>query len=133
MIEFYPQIKWVHVAAVIASGSLFLVRGLAVQARAGWGMATPIRYLSYSIDTVLLAAGLILVTILPGALFASGWLTVKLVLLVFYIGLGTFALKRARRASVRVATFIGALAVYGTIVAIARTHDPRGPLLWLAT
>ena len=28
MIEFYPQIKFVHVAAVILSGSLFMLRGL---------------------------------------------------------------------------------------------------------
>ena len=27
MIEFYPEIKLVHVAAVIASGSLFVLRG----------------------------------------------------------------------------------------------------------
>lgn len=42
MIEFYPQIKWLHVAAVIASGGLFLVRGVAVKVRAGWAMAAPI-------------------------------------------------------------------------------------------
>ena len=27
MIEFYAQIKWVHVAAVILSGVIFLLRG----------------------------------------------------------------------------------------------------------
>ena len=27
MIEFYPQIKLVHIAAVLASGALFLLRG----------------------------------------------------------------------------------------------------------
>lgn len=53
MIEFYPQIKWVHVAAVLASGSLFLMRGLALHAGANWAMAAPLRYLSYTIDTVL--------------------------------------------------------------------------------
>jgi hypothetical protein len=30
MMEFYAQIKWVHVAAVLSSGTLFLVRGLLV-------------------------------------------------------------------------------------------------------
>lgn len=131
MIEFYPQIKWLHVAAVIASGSLFLLRGVAVQAQARWPMAAPVRYLSYGIDTVLLAAAVMLVVILPAALYANGWLTVKLVLLVAYIGLGTFALKRGRTPGIRLATFVGALAVYGFIIAVARAHHPLGPLMAL--
>jgi uncharacterized membrane protein SirB2 len=66
MIEFYPQIKWVHIAAVLASGSLFLLRGLLLQAgKQGFAMAAPVRYLSYSIDTVLLTAAFMLLTILP--------------------------------------------------------------------
>ena len=32
MLAFYPQIKAVHVAAVLLSGALFLMRGLLVQA-----------------------------------------------------------------------------------------------------
>lgn len=131
MFEFYPQIKWLHVAAVIASGSLFLLRGVAVQAQARWPMAAPVRYLSYGIDTVLLAAAVMLVVILPAALYANGWLTVKLVLLVIYIGLGTFALKRGRTPGIRLATFVGALAVYGSIIAVARAHHPLGPFVAL--
>ena len=64
MIEFYPQIKWVHVAAVIASGALFALRGAGVLAGAAWPMCAPLRYLSYTIDTVLLTAALMLATIL---------------------------------------------------------------------
>jgi uncharacterized membrane protein SirB2 len=128
MIEFYPQIKLLHVAAVFASGSLFLLRGIAVQAGAAWGMAAPVRYLSYTIDTVLLTAALMLLTILPAAVFANGWLWAKVALLVVYVGLGTFALKRGRTAVVRFACFVGALAVFAGMYMIARTHDPLGPL-----
>ena len=131
MIEFYPQIKWAHVAAVITSGSLFLLRGLAVQARAGWPMAAPVRYLSYGIDTVLLATALMLLTILPSAVYANGWLAVKLSLLVVYVGLGTFALKRGRTTGIRRATFAGALLVYAAMFSIARSHHPLGPLVAL--
>jgi uncharacterized membrane protein SirB2 len=131
MIEFYPEIKWLHVAAVIASGSLFLLRGVALQAQARWPMAAPVRYLSYGIDTVLLAAAVMLVAILPAALYTNGWLAMKLVLLVGYIGLGTFALKRGRTPAIRLATFLGALAVYGCIIAVARAHHPLGPLVAL--
>ena len=96
MIEFYPQIKWVHVAAVIASGTLFALRGAGVLAGARWPMFAPLRYLSYTIDTVLLTAALMLATILHQYPFVHGWLTVKVLLLVVYVVLGTLALQRAR-------------------------------------
>ena len=131
MIEYYPEIKWVHVAAVVASGSLFLLRGLAVQAQARWPMAVPVRYLSYAIDTVLLTAALMLLTILPSAVYANGWLMTKLGLLVVYVGLGTFALKRGRTPAIRAVTFVGALLVYATMFSIARTHHPLGPVFAL--
>ena len=128
MMEFYPQIKLLHVGAVVASGSLFLLRGLAVQGGAAWGMAAPVRYLSYAIDTLLLTAALMLLTILPAAMFANGWLWVKISLLVGYVGLGTFALRRGRTPGVRFGSFVGALLVFGCMFLVARTHDPLGPL-----
>lgn len=132
MIEFYAQIKWVHVAAVLCSGAIFLLRGLLVQAgRQTIVMAAPVRYLSYGVDTVLLTAALMLLTILPGAMFANGWLTMKVVLLVAYVGLGTFALKRGRTPKVRAACYVAALLVYVTIIGIALAHHPLGWLLWL--
>lgn len=128
MVEFYPQIKLLHVGAVFASGTLFLLRGIAVQAGAAWGMAAPIRYLSYGIDTVLLTAAVMLLTLLPAAVFANGWLWVKITLVVVYVGLGTFALKRGRTARVRLTSYVSALAVFACMYVIARTHDPLGPL-----
>jgi uncharacterized membrane protein SirB2 len=74
-----------------------------------------------------------LLTILPTAVYSNGWLAVKLGLLVAYVCLGTFALKRGRTRRTRVACFVGALAVYGAMLAIARTHDPLGPFRWLIT
>jgi uncharacterized membrane protein SirB2 len=130
MIEFYPQIKWVHVAMVFASGLLFALRGLLVQVgRAHWAMAAPVRYLSYAIDTLLLTAAFMLLTVLPGALFANGWLAVKVVLLVVYIVLGTFALRRARSARARLACYLACLSLFAFIVSIARAHHPAG-ILW---
>lgn len=131
MIEFYPQIKWVHIAAVLASGSLFLLRGLLLQSgQPRLAMAAPVRYLSYSIDTVLLTAALMLLTILPHAMFANGWLTAKLVLLVVYVVLGTFALRRGRTPRVRLVCYLLALLVFAFMFTIARGHHPLGTLLW---
>jgi uncharacterized membrane protein SirB2 len=131
MLEFYPQIKAVHIAAVIASGSLFALRGTAVPFGAKWAMAAPLRYLSYSIDTVLLTAALMLATILHQLPFVQGWLTAKVLLLVCYVVLGTFALKRGRTRVVRTTCCIAALLVYLFIVSIARAHHPLGVIALL--
>ena len=101
MIEFYWQIKCVHIAAVIASGTLFLLRGIAVQLGARWAMAAPLRYLSYTIDTVLLTAAMMLVTILHQYPFVQAWLTAKVCLLVVYVVLSSYALKRGRTPRMR--------------------------------
>jgi uncharacterized membrane protein SirB2 len=126
MIEFYSQIKTVHIAAVVASGLLFLLRGAAVQLGASWAMMAPLRYLSYTIDTVLLTAALMLATILQQFPFVNGWLTAKVLLLVCYVVLGSFALNRGRTQAVRASCWIGAMLVYLFIVSIARAHHPLG-------
>lgn len=126
MNELYPEIRWVHIAAVLASGGLFALRGTAMLAGARWHMAAPLRYLSYTIDTVLLTAALMLVTILHQYPFVHSWLTVKVLLLVAYVALGSYALKRAATRVVRLWTFLAALLVYGYIIGVARAHDPRG-------
>lgn len=126
MIEFYPDIKWVHICAVIASGSLFAVRGAGLVCGARWPMWAPLRYLTYAVDTVLLTAALMLVTILHQYPFVQGWLTVKVLLLVAYIVLGTLALKRATSRGGRAICYVAALAVFLFIVSVARAHHPLG-------
>jgi uncharacterized membrane protein SirB2 len=133
MIEFYPQIKSVHVAMVIASGLLFALRGAAVLAGARWAMAAPLRYLSYTIDTVLLTAALMLLTVLKLNPFVVPWLAVKLTLLVAYVVLGSLALKRARSRRSRAAFYVAALATFGFMYFVARAHNPLGPLQGLAS
>ena len=126
MIEFYAEIKWVHIAAVLCSGALFALRGAVMLAGARWYMAAPLRYLSYTIDTVLLTAALMLVTILHQYPFVQGWLTMKVGLLVVYIVLGTFALKRAQSHRARAWCYVAAIAVFLFIVSVARAHHPLG-------
>ncbi len=128
MIEFYPQIRLVHITCVVLSGALFFLRGAGVLAGMRWPMALPVRIASYSIDTVLLTAALMLVTMLPAALFANGWLTIKLVLLVVYIVMGSFALKRGKTRGAKAGYFVAATATYLFMFSVARAHDPLGML-----
>lgn len=127
MDAFYLQIKMVHMLAVLTSGTLFFLRGMALNVfGAAWPMAAPVRYLTYTVDTVLLIAAVILTTIIHQYPFMAGWLTVKVLLLVVYIGLGTFALKRGRTKNVRIGAWVAALAVFAFIVSVAIAHNPFG-------
>lgn len=126
MIAFYPQIKLVHVVCVLLSGTLFLLRGTGVLAGARWPMRLPVRLASYAIDTALLTAALMLFTLLPAGMFANGWLTAKLCLLVAYVVLGSFALRRGRTRGVRAGSFVAAVAVFVFMLSIARLHHPLG-------
>jgi uncharacterized membrane protein SirB2 len=126
MIEFYPQIKLVHVICVILSGSLFAFRGALMLADSKYTNHVALRALSYAIDTTLLTAALMLVTVLHQYPFAQAWLTVKVLLLFVYIVLGVFALRRGRTRTARAVFLIAALAIYLFIVSVARSHDPIG-------
>lgn len=131
--EHYLAIRNLHVASVLLSGCVFLLRGLLIQSgRNKLAMALPVRYVSYTIDTVLLVSALLLVAILPWAMFANGWLSVKLVLVVLYVVLGTYALKRGRTRRVRAICYLAALVTFIVIIGIAIAHQPLGWLyLWM--
>ena len=108
--------------------SLFAVRGAFVLAGQRWPHSLAVRVLSWTIDTTLLTAALMLFTVLPKEMFANGWLATKFVLLLVYIGLGSFALRRARGRRARAIAYAAALAVFASIYSIARAHHPLGAL-----
>lgn len=126
--ELYPFVRWAHIGLVLTSGSLFAARGLGVLLGAQWAMASGVRRLSYSLDTALLAAALLLLYILDLNPFAVAWLGTKIALLLLYIVLGTFALKRARTPRMRLVFYIASLLCFAFMLTVARAHHPLG--LW---
>jgi uncharacterized membrane protein SirB2 len=130
MIEFYPQIKAVHVAMVLASGGLFLLRGLLAWNGPRQGSVhSLLRFASWSVDTTLLTAAMMLLTFLPHAMFSNGWLAVKLLLLPAYVVLGALALRSTRSDARRRLCLVAAVLVYGFMLGVARAHQPAG---WFA-
>lgn len=127
MDSFYNEIKTIHIVAALTSGTFFALRGAAINGfGALWPLWAPVRYVSYAIDTVLLVAALMLVTITRQYPLVEAWLTVKLLAVIGYIVLGTFALKRGKSRTTRWIFFAAAMTVFGFIITIARTHDPMG-------
>jgi uncharacterized membrane protein SirB2 len=126
MLELYPQIKAAHIGLVLLSGGLFALRGLLVLLGQRWANAAVVRYVSYTIDTALLTAALMLLVVLKLNPFTTPWLLTKLVLLLLYIVLGVFALKRTRTPMQGWACYLAALATFSFMYTVARAHQPWG-------
>lgn len=131
MIEFYAEIRLVHIWSVTLSGTIFFLRGLALLAGQGKApgriaMSMPVKLTSYTVDTVLLTAALMLMTVVQQYPFIDPWLTVKVVLLAVYVGLGVAAFRFARTRAERAGLWAAALAVFLFIVSVARAHDALG-------
>ncbi len=131
LLDLYPDVRSAHIALVAISGVLFAVRGIAVMAGGAWAMRPAVRRMSVLIDTALLGAALLLVYMLHINPFTVGWLSTKIGLLLVYIVLGSYALKRARTAQVRLVSYVAALLCLGFMVSVAMTHSPLGFFVWL--
>jgi uncharacterized membrane protein SirB2 len=117
-------------ALVVLSGTLFALRGAGVLAGARWPLHKALRIGSVVIDTLLLSAGVTLWALLPLNPLREQWLGAKLALLVLYIFLGSWALKRAGTTAARAAFLIAALTVFATMVSIGWTRHPLGMWRW---
>ena len=120
----YPALLHLHRTCVTLSVALFIARGVGVALLQAWPMQASWRYVSVAIDVPLLLAGASLWVLLGYHPLQQTWLGVKLVLLVVYIVLGSFALKRGRTRGQRLAFFIAALAVVLSMAGIALTRSP---------
>lgn len=128
MIEFYAQIKLAHITLALVSGIFFATRGGAALMHQSWPIHGGVRAVSYVIDTCLLTAAMMLLTILPKAVFANGWLYAKLAFLVAYIALGVMVFRPALSRKTRVVCYFAALLLFGLVYSIARAHQPLGVL-----
>jgi uncharacterized membrane protein SirB2 len=128
MLEYYPSVRMLHIAAVLLSGCLFFIRGIGLLLGQSWPKARLIRYSTYLIDTVLLTAAVLLMGILQVYPIVHGWLTVKIVCLILYIALGILAFREGGGRMRRAALWLVALALYGFIISVARQHHPLGVL-----
>lgn len=116
--EHYALIKHLHLSFVTLSILLFCVRATwSVQGSAllqqRWVKIAP-----HAIDSLLLVFGIWLMVILKLG-FDQPWLWAKWVGLVFYIGLGTVAIKRGKTGLMRFGFALAALVVFAFIVGCA--------------
>jgi len=120
----YTALKHLHMTFAVASGALFLVRGLWMLSGSAHLQRRWVRIVPHVIDTLLLASAVGLAVWSSQYPFQQPWLSAKVVALVAYIGLGTVALKRGRTRQARGLAFVAALACFAYILAVAVTKNP---------
>ena len=76
--------------------------------------------------SVLLLAAAVLVVITHQYPGLEAWLTVKVLALIAYIGLGVFAFRRGKTKSARVRYLAAAIAVFCFMVSVSLTRNPLG-------
>ena len=126
MTGYYLLLRHAHIGCAILTIALFVLRGGLMLAESPWQGNIVLRYLPHVVDTVLLTTALMLATVIHQYPFSAGWVTMKVVLLVVYIVLGSIALKRGRTKRIRTAALVVALLTIGFLVTVARTHHPLG-------
>jgi uncharacterized membrane protein SirB2 len=126
MAMWYLQLRHAHITFAILSVAIFTLRGLLMLARSPHVHSPWLKYPSYLVDTLLLTAALMLTTVIHQYPFQTGWLTMKVFLLVVYVVLGSIALKRGRTQAVRVVALVAALLTVAFLFTVARAHHPLG-------
>lgn len=120
----YPLIKLLHQSAVALSITGFGLRGALMLKDSPLLRERWMRTWPHVIDTVLLASGIWMATLLHLNPLAHPWLTSKIVALLAYIGLGFVALRLGRTRGVRIAALVAALACFAYMAAVAITKSP---------
>jgi uncharacterized membrane protein SirB2 len=120
----YSTLKTLHISCVIASFSLFFLRGLwslngSTTLRQRW-----VRVVPHVVDTLLLGSASALAYRLRQYPFVDAWLTAKVLGLLLYIGLGLVALKYGKTKRIRLFAWLAAQAIFAYIVLVAISHNP---------
>lgn len=126
MADHYLQLRALHIACLVASITLFLVRHVMNLRGMNWRKSRALRFMPHAVDGVLVLSGVALSIVIQQYPFVHGWLTVKLIALVAYICLAVVTLKPGRSRGASRATFMAAVIVFAFMISVARTHAPLG-------
>ena len=112
-------LKTIHMCCALISFTGFLFRAYLMVIDSKWLNHKLILATPHLIDTVFLLSGFSMAFVLNIGLFAQGWLTMKIALLMFYLLFVGVALSRGRTKPVRIISFFLAVFTFVYIVGIA--------------
>ncbi len=117
----YLLIKNLHIGFALLSLAGFTLRGFWMLTESALLQARATRVLPHINDTLLLASAIWLVVITRQYPLLVGWVTIKIGLLLLYIGFGTMALKRGKTRKSRAVYFVVSLLTIAGIFTAALT------------
>ncbi|RMF98349.1 MAG: regulator SirB [Gammaproteobacteria bacterium] len=124
----YAALKSIHIATVVVTAALFLLRSVWRFAGSPRLQQPWVRVLPHVNDTVLFLSAIGMAWLLGQFPFVDGWLTAKFLALIAYILLGHITLKRAATRPQQLLACAAALLTLCYIVGVALSRDP---LSWL--
>ena len=116
----YPMMKHSHLLFVVLTVFLFNLRFLLRWVWPEKNLPKLLKIMPHLNDTLLLGTGLWLMYITKFMPFVNAdWLGVKLLLLVFYIGVGTITMKSAPRSGKNIIAYIASMLCVAAMVYLA--------------
>jgi uncharacterized membrane protein SirB2 len=115
----YATLLRIHLITAAISLALFVLRGVWRMMDSPMNSRKWVKIVPHINDTLLLAAAIGMLVVAGLNPLEHGWLMAKIIALLAYIALGTYAIKRGKTPLQRNLAFAGALAVFGYIVAVA--------------
>jgi uncharacterized membrane protein SirB2 len=115
----FLTLKTIHMCCALISFTGFLFRAYLMVIDSKLLNHKFILVTPHLIDTLFLLSGFSMAFVLNMGLFAQGWLSMKIMLLMFYILFVGIALNRGKTKSVRVVSFFLAVMTFIFIVGIA--------------
>ncbi len=119
----YTILLKAHLIAVVLSLVGFFIRGIWMFTDSRLLKAKLTRIIPHVVDTVLLVAGVALAVIASLNPLEQPWLAAKIIALLLYIVLGTFALKRGRTKAIRGVFWVLALLVFAYMMWVAQSKQ----------
>lgn len=119
----YIALKHIHLTCVLLTFILFSIRGFWMLTESSKLQLKWVKVAPHIIDTCLLVSAITLAVMLEISPFVHDWLMAKIVGLIAYIILGTFALKRGKTKAVRTTALVLALLTFAYIVKVAVTKS----------
>lgn len=121
LVAFYVPIKMLHVTTVILTISLFIIRAYWSVTGSALLQHRLVRTLPHVVDATLLVCGVLMALVIGPF---QPWIITKVVLLIAYIGFGTFAIKRGKTPKTRLMTALVSILIFAYIVGVAMRHNP---------
>ncbi|MDG2175681.1 MAG: SirB2 family protein [Gammaproteobacteria bacterium] len=115
----FLTLKTIHMCCALISFTGFLFRAYLMVIDSKLLNHKYILVTPHLIDTLFLLSGFSMAFVLNMGLFAQGWLSMKILLLMFYLLFVGIALNRGKTKSVRVVSFFLAVMTFLFIVGIA--------------